>query len=148
MSTFGLRVDAADVDWQIRMLKLFPEIVNKHFEPVMRTATASLSGEIQPNIPTRTGKARDTFKSSVTGNGLNMKGRVGWWYSSDPWYMNVVEYGAKEHKEVRHVSGKAWTHPGFSPRYFMRTAETKVRARNDALFAVALDRVVKDLTKK
>ena len=163
--SFGLRVHAADVDWQIRYLKLFPELSDKHFRPAMRKAVANLGNRIESDVPLgASGKARSTFKMTVSGKGLSLKGRVGWWYASDPWYVNVLEYGAKPHsiqpkgksgaKMLRFNAGGATIftrvvlHPGFPAMHFMRRAETTTRPSNDQEFERARDRVVNDLTVK
>ena len=88
---------AADVQWQILALKEFPKIANTHFYPAMHRAVRALKAEIVPTVPFRSGLARRTFKTQVSGNGLNIQARAGWFGMVDAWYINIVEYGARAH---------------------------------------------------
>lgn len=124
---------APDLDKQIDLLRHFPELTDQHYRPAAKRNIANLKSFISARIPELTGRARDTFKSRVTGKGMGISGRVGWFNSGDPWYPNVLEYGAKEHpiepgKEVRALRwmvGGKWAfakrveHPGISALGFM-----------------------------
>lgn len=107
-----IKATSADVDKQIELLKFYPEILKKHYRPAMYRAVNGLSKRIKPTIPEDTGRARDTFKASVVGSGINMEGRVGWWGQDKPWYINIMEYGSKRHpinkgKETRTKKNRA-----------------------------------------
>lgn len=156
---FSIRVAAADVDWQIRLIEHFPDIADRHFKPAMSDAVGRLAREIEPNIPIRTGTAAAKFRDAVTGKGMRLTGRVGWWGAGQPWYINVVEYGAKEHEipagggqRPLHLVG-GWVmgpvhHPGFGARNFMRKADEATRQRNVERFEQARDKTVSDMTVK
>lgn len=94
-----IKVDmtSPDLDRQIELLKLYPEVLEKHFKPVLMSSVKALEARIRPNIPTKSGKAAKSFGSKVTGKGINLTGRVGWYDKNDPWYPNVLEYGARPH---------------------------------------------------
>ncbi len=95
----SIKIDltASDVDKQMEVLKHFPELAEKHYRPVVTRDAAALRASIQPQIPIRSGRAAKTFGSKVTGRGFSLKGQVGWYDKSDPWYINIVEYGARPH---------------------------------------------------
>lgn len=146
---FSIRVDAADVDWQIRLLKEFPDIAQKHFKPAMEQAVGNLSREIEPAIPHATGRAESTYRQRVSGMGMRLTGRVGWWYAGDPWYVNVLEYGAGAHDINSYAPGLGvyiGRHPGFGARYFMRNADERTRAENVEKFDSAKDKTIRDMT--
>lgn len=95
-----IKVDmtADDLIKQIELLKFFPEILEKHFVPVLKRDVKELETRIRPTIPVLSGKAQRMFRSKVTGKGINLTGQVGWNSSKKaPWYINVVEYGARPH---------------------------------------------------
>ena len=148
---FSIRVDAADVDWQIRLIKEFPDIADRHFKPAMQEAVGRLATEIEPNIPRATGETASKFKQRVSGKGMRLTGRVGWWHATDPWTVNVVEFGAKAHDINSYVPGLGvyiGRHPGFPGRGFMKRADEVTRQRNVEHFEQARDRTVSDMTIK
>lgn len=148
---FSIRVDAADVDYQIRLLQQFPDISDRNFKPAMNEAVGRLAREIEPNIPHATERAADTFRQNVSGKGLRLTGRVGWWYASDPWYINVVEHGASAHDINSYAPGAGvyiGKHPGFGARHFMRNADEATRQRNVERFEQARDKTVQAMTVK
>jgi hypothetical protein len=91
-------VMSEDLDKQIMLLKVYPEIAEKHFRPAMEQATALAGVEVVSGIPVLTGYAISKFRTKVTGKALNITGYAGWPASrGQPYYINVVEYGAREH---------------------------------------------------
>lgn len=95
--SYKVSFEAADVQWQILMLQEFPKIANKHFYPAMHRATSAVYSAVYPNIPEDTGQAKSEFRKAVSGNGLNITGRVGWFGFVEGWYINFAEYGARAH---------------------------------------------------
>lgn len=155
-----IKVDmtSQDLDRQIHVLKFFPEIMDKHFKPALYRSVKSLEMAIRPNIPRLTGRAQKTFASRVTGKGVTLKGQVGWYRRGDPWYINVVEHGAKAH-EIKAKPGKflrlldgslvrSVKHPGFSKRGFMAAGFSAMQPKIDATLLQANEAVVKDLAIK
>lgn len=167
-----IKVDmsANELDRQIELLKVYPEILEKHFVPVLKRDVKLLEARIKPTIPVLSGKAQRAFGSKVTGKGVNLTGRVGWYDKKDPWYPNVLEYGAKAHplskgssirsKKAASISGGSmsgtpvkigdrWVtmkiHPGFSARGFMKTGYESMEPLINADLAQANEGVVKDL---
>lgn len=91
-------IQSPDLEKQIALLKYYPEIAEKHFRPAVEVSVAFLAGNIRPSIPTLSGRAQAAFGSKVTGKGLNITGHVGFGSGKRaPWYINVVEYGARPH---------------------------------------------------
>ena len=89
-----------DLQRQIDLLKLYPEIAEKNYRPALEQATALVEGSIRPTIPVLTGRAVRTFGAKVSGKGLNLAGKIGWAGArSDKaaFYINIVEYGARAH---------------------------------------------------
>lgn len=87
-----------DVDRQIELLKVYPEIAEKHYRPAFMALTQALTNEIRPTIPVATGKAVSKFRGKVTGNGVKLAASIGWAGGKKaPYYINVVEYGARDH---------------------------------------------------
>ena len=148
----------SDVDRQIEVLKHFPDLAEKHYRPVLKQDVSALYGQIKGDIPVRTGAARDSFGSKVTGKGFRLKGTVGWYDRSDPWYPNVLEYGAKAHAinvKPQKAQVLAWpggfskghsiAHPGFSAVGFMAAGYSAIKPRIENDLAMANDRIVADL---
>jgi hypothetical protein len=145
-----IRVDmtAPDLDKQIDVLRHFPDLAEKHFRPAVTRDVAALRALIQPNIPVRTGSAAKSFGSKVTGKGFGIKGQVGWYDSSDPWYPNVLEHGAKPHEMNVYAPGLGRyirTHPGFSARGFMAAGYSAFKPMLEADLAQANERIISDL---
>jgi hypothetical protein len=95
---------APDLERQMELLKAYPEIVEKHFGPTLKRDVKTLAERIRPTIPVLSGKAQRTFASKVTGKGINLTGTVGWYKKNSPWYINIVEHGAKPHPLNKGVS--------------------------------------------
>lgn len=155
----AIRVDMSsnDLDRQIQLLKFYPEIVEKHFKSALKSAVKMTEAQIRPNIPVLTGTARDSFKSRVTGKGIDLQGQVGWWGKSKAWYINIVEYGAKPHKIVAKDGGflgfgstvvRSVNHPGFSKRGFMAAGFSAVQPIINADMAKASEGVVNEMAVK
>lgn len=139
---------AADVQWQIEMLKLYPEIANNRFYPAMHRAVADLRNTIEPTIPVASGFGKSAFQSQVSGKGLNIKGRVG--FEGKAWYMNVVEYGARAHGMgyIPNLNVRIDMHPGMEPRKFMEKGFEKSQGRIESEMEIANQQVVNDLVVK
>ncbi len=93
-------LNSEDLKNQIKKLDGFQEAAEKNLRPAMQRATSMLFSAIQPTIPTLTGLSRSSLEARITGKGLNLSGSVGWNRSSgkrQPWWINIVEYGAREH---------------------------------------------------
>lgn len=93
-----ISMTSSDVNRQIEALKALPKIATRHYRPALSKITKQLKGQILPNIPVATGRARAGFGSKVTGSTItSLKGAVGWYDKNDPWYPNILEHGAKSH---------------------------------------------------
>jgi hypothetical protein len=155
-----IRIDmtSPDLDKQIELLKFYPEILEKHFRPAVLSSVKGLEARIKPTIPKRTGKAARSFGSKVTGKGINLTGRVGWYDRRDPWYPNVLEHGAKPHEIKSQKTGgflffggkyaRVVQHPGLSKRGFMAAGFSAMKPAIESLLAKANEGVVKDLALK
>jgi hypothetical protein len=93
-----------DVDRQIALLKLYPEIAEANYRPAMEESVDLAAASIVSGIPVRTGYAIEHFGTRVTGKGLNLTGEVGWWGKHSAWYINIVEAGAMAHPVESGVS--------------------------------------------
>lgn len=151
-------ITAPDVDRMMEVLKHFPELAEKHYRPALTLDVAGLKAQIEPQIPVRSGRAAKTFGSKVTGKGFNIKGRVGWYDKSDPWYIRLVESGVKGHAiEVAPVKKQvlAWPggfskghtikHPGLSARGFMAAGFSAMQPVIENDLAQANERILADL---
>jgi len=155
---YKIDMTSNDLDKQIALLKFFPEVVEKHFRKLLVTDVSKLWSVIRGQIPKRTGKAMSKFRKSVTVKGINLSGKVGWWGSNQPWYINVVEYGARAH-EIKAKPGK-WLrlqggryvksvrHPGMSKRGFMAAGFAALKPMIDADMLAAGNAVLKELEVK
>ncbi len=156
----SIKIDltASDVDKQMEVLKHFPELAEKHYRPVVTRDVAALRASIQPQIPVRFGRAAKTFGSKVSGRGFSITGKVGWYDSDDPWYINVVESGAVSHDidvKPRNAHVLAWngnfsmghtiSHPGFSARGFMAAGYSAMQPVIENDLAMANERIIADL---
>ena len=146
----SIRVDmsSTDLDKQLELLRFYPEVMAKHFRPRMFAAVGGLKKDILPNIPRKTGKAQATFGSKVSGRGINMMGRVGWYDRNDPWYPNVLEHGAKPHDMNTYVPGLSKyikRHPGLSAVGFMAAGFEGRQSQIENEMAVASEAVVREL---
>jgi hypothetical protein len=149
---------ASKVDEQMEVLKHFPDLAEKHYRPAVVRDVSALRALIQPTIPVLSGISAKTFGSKVTGKGFRIKGQVGWYDSGDPWYINVVEHGAKGHSINLTPQKKtvlAWPggfskghtvdHPGFSARGFMAAGYSTMQPIIDNDLAQANERIIADL---
>ena len=155
--SFKIDMSSNDLDRQIELLKFYPEVMEKHFRSALEQAVKLAKEEIRPNIPTMTSRAQRTFKSRVTGTGVNLTGQVGWWGGgkTSAWYINIVEHGAKPHEIVsRDPGGFLWFgghayrtihHPGFSARGFMAAGFSAVQPMINAEMRRASEGVVKEM---
>ncbi len=156
--SFSVSVTSPDLDRQMAVLKYYPEIAAKHWYPAMQGAARDLKTIIEPTIPVLTGRARSMFKARATGKGTNIEGRVGWWGAGQPWYINVVEYGARPHViRPKKEGGFLWFggkyrfeafHPGFAGRGFMARGFEQGEARVVQRVATANERIVNELAVK
>ena len=155
----SVRVDmsSTDLDRQIALLKFYPELVEKHFKSELYRAAALTKNEILPTIPVMTSDARNTFKSRVTGKGIDMQAQIGWFGKDSAWYINIVEYGAKPHKIESKEGGFLWfggrvvksvNHPGITARKFMANGFERVSPKVSTLMAGASERVVNEMAVK
>jgi len=145
------KLTSTDLNRQIELLKYYPEVLKKHFRPVLKRSVQALESRIRPTIPRETGLAESTFDSKVLGTGVNMTGLVGWRDADDPWYMNVVESGAKPHEMNTFAPGLGkyiTRHPGFSKRGFMAAGFSAMKPVIEAQMANAAEEVVKELALK
>lgn len=145
-----IKVDmtAPDVDKQIAVLQHFPDLAEKYYRPAVTRDVLALRGMISPNIPVLSGLAAKTFGSKVTGKGFGIRGQVGWYDRSDPWYPNVLEYGAGAHEMNVYAPGLGSfvkTHPGFSARGFMAAGYSAMQPIIEADLAQANERIISDL---
>lgn len=148
--SYSTQFSAADVQWQIQMLREFPAIGNKHFYPAMHRATNTIKSAVEPNIPVRTGLARREFRKAVSGGGMNITGRVGWKFGTQAWYVNILEYGAKAHA-IGYVPSLGVTiqkHPGLPALKFMEKGQEDAQGKVDPEMARAAEAVVNELARK
>ena len=135
----------SDLDKQIDLLKFYPEVMEKHFRALMAKDVAMLHSKIRGTIPRRTGTAASKFKKSLSGKGINMTGRVGWWGANQPWYINAVEYGAKPHAIPNNRRFNKKPHPGFSARGFMEAGFSAMQPRINADMKAASEATLKEM---
>ncbi|MGA2504200.1 MAG: hypothetical protein ABSG01_08940 [Anaerolineales bacterium] len=93
-------VISEDLKNQIAKLDGIQEAAEKNLRPAMQRATSMLLSAVEPNVPSLTGLSRSSLETRITGSGLDLTGTVGWNRGSgkrSPWWINIVEYGAREH---------------------------------------------------
>jgi len=147
--SYKVDVQAADLDWQIQMLAIYPEIANKHFYPAMHRAANALMGAIEPNIPDATGLLKSRFRKAVSGKGLFITARVGFPNFAGVAYVVPLEYGAQPH-EIGYVPGldvSIRMHPGISARGFMAHGLEQAQGEINAEMQIALMGVTDELGK-
>ena len=147
--SYKVEVHAADVDWQIQALIIFPEIVNKHFYPAMHRSANALVGAIEPNIPEKSGLLKSRFRKAVSGKGLFITARVGFANFVGVSYVIPLEYGAQPH-EIGYVPSldvSIRMHPGISARGFMAHGLEQAQSEIDNEMDIALRGVVNELGK-
>jgi hypothetical protein len=89
-----------DLKNQIAKLDGIQEAAERNLRPAMERAVSMLFSAIEPNVPVLTGLSRSSLETRITGSGLNLIGTVGWNRASErrvPWWINIVESGAREH---------------------------------------------------
>lgn len=156
---FKIDMTSPDLDKQIELLKHYPEVMEKHYKSRLVKVTSILFSSIRGSIPRLTGRAMSKFRKSVTGKGVNLTGRVGWWGGGNqPWHINVVEHGAKPHEikakpggYLRLMGGrfvKSVQHPGLSARGFMAAGFSALKPLMDAEMQQAGDAVLKEMEVK
>lgn len=141
-------ISSPKVDRQMEVLKYFPQLAEKYYRPAVQRDVSMLRGLIEPNIPSATGKAAATFGSKITGKGFRIKGQVGWYDKNDPWYINVVEHGAKPHEMNTYAPGlgkRIGTHPGLSARGFLAAGYSAMQPIIEEDLAQANERIISDL---
>ena len=144
---YNISFDAADVDWQIQMLTIFPEIANKHFYPAMHRSANTLMGAI--DVPYRTGLLYSKFRKAVSGKGLFITARVGFPNMAGVAYAIPLEYGAKPHEigYVPSLNVSIRMHPGLPARKFMEHGFHESQGHIETEMEQALHGVVNELAK-
>jgi hypothetical protein len=96
---YKVELQAVDLDWQIKLLELEPQIANSHLYPAMQRSVRALKTAIGSRMAFNdfTGDTRSTMQSKVSGQGMRMSGRVGWWGAGMPITPNILEHGAGPH---------------------------------------------------
>ena len=147
--SYKIEFSAVDVDWQIQMLAIFPEIANKHFYPAMHRSANEIQGAIEPNIPVATGILKSKFRKAVSGKGLNITARVGWPNFSGIAYVIPLEYGAKPHPigYVPNLDVTIRMHPGIPAMKFMEKGREETQNAVDPEMENAMRAVVEELAK-
>lgn len=153
--SFRADMTTSDLDRQIELLKHYPEVVEKHFRGMLVKNVSVLHSRVRKDVPVRTGNAQSKLRKSVSGKGINMQARVGWWGANQPWYINVVEYGAKPHvikakpgQYLRLLNGtyvKEVNHPGISKVGFMAANFSAMQPMLNTELKAAGDAVVKEM---
>jgi len=152
----AIKVDmtSADVDRQLALLHFYPEVMKKHFRSRLFQAVRGLQKHIVGTIPRKSRNAANTFGSRVVGTGINMKGQVGWYDKSDPWYPNVLEHGAKPHQISAKDNSALFFgehayrivhHPGLSARGFMAAGYSAMKPQIEESMRLASEAVVAEM---
>jgi hypothetical protein len=164
----SIQVDMSsdDVDRQIEMLKVYPEIAEKHYRPVLVKDVQVLKDMLLMGVPVRTGRAQKTLGSKVTGKGVSLQGEVGWYGKNAPFYIRMVDAGTKAHaiegygSKERGRTGilkfpgssgseavfrKSVQHPGVSARGFTQAAWDAAGPMVTQDLAMANDAIVQEL---
>lgn len=146
---YKVEFSAADVQWQIMVLREFPDIANRHFYPAMQRATATIKNVVEPKIPKKTGLALSEFRKAVSGKGMNITGKIGWPYGVKAWYVNVLEYGAAPHRIgfVPELGVRIVRHPGLKALKFMERGQAEAQSMTDPEMARAAEGVVNELAR-
>lgn len=151
-----IQMTSPDLDRWMELLKLYPEFFAKHFKPMLWRNVQKGKVATAAGVPRRTGKAAAAIRARVSGSGTRMEGVWGWYGKSQPWYINIVEHGAKAHKIVpRNADGwlrlqggryvKEVDHPGFAERRFMMAAYKALKPQLDADIQRANEAVLNEL---
>lgn len=146
---------AADLDMQVELLKYFPEIANRRYYPAMNRSAREVKSAIgsRMSFQDRSGATRRELNSRVSGRGLNISARVGWFGNVTAWYVNVLEYGADPHvigyvPKLGVQFGKRNPHPGVPPLKFVESAFNATKGMVDAEMDMASALVMADLEVK
>jgi hypothetical protein len=93
-------INSPDLNAQIEILKLFPQITAKHYRPALNMSVAAVASVVRPLIPRGpSGLLEDTFGTKVSGRLITtLKGQIGWFDKGDAWYANILEEGAVPHE--------------------------------------------------
>ncbi len=164
----GIKVDlsADKIDQQIELLKVYPEVAESHYRPVLIKDVQILKDMILMDVPVLSGRAQKALGSKVTGKGVRLEGEVGWYGAKgrSAWYIRLVEGGTKSHaiegygSKGRGRTGmlsfsagserlvrKSVQHPGVSARHFMQAVWERAREMVTQDISIANDGIVKDL---
>ena len=146
---------AADLNVQVELLKHFPEIANARFYPAMNRAAREVKSAIgsRMTFQDRSGNARRELTSKVSGRGLNISARVGWFGNVSAYYVNVLEHGADPHvigfvPRLGVQFGKNNPHPGVPPLKFVEGGFNDAKGMVEAEMEMASALVVADLEVK
>jgi hypothetical protein len=147
-----------DLQRQIELLKLYPEIFDNNFYPAMKDAAELVKNAIHPLIPVRTGYIAQTLGSRVSHSksaALSTSATIGYGkrFTDYPaWYIGPLNTGARPHdfSGARHIfiNGNWVTmthHPGFAGRHFQEDGFEAARTAVDARMAQAAEKVVQEL---
>ena len=153
---------SSDVDRQINLLNVYPEIANKYYGPTLRKDVQILKDMILMEVPVRTGRAQKGLRSKVTGQGTSIVGEVGWYRKKDPsFYIRFVDAGTAAHDitgrgagvlKFKSTSGggefrfaKSVQHPGVSARGFMQRTWDQAQTMVTTDLAMANEAIVREL---
>lgn len=146
-----VELHAVDLDWQIRLLELEPQIANKHLYPAMQRSVRVTRTAIGSRMTFNdfTGDTRATMQSKVSGRGMNITGRVGWWGSGTPITPNILEHGAVAHF-IGYVPGLQVIvdHPGLPALKFVQGGAEEAEPFVLQEMAQAANNITNDLAVK
>ncbi len=158
----SIKVDltSADVDRQIELLKVYPEIADKYYRPVLMKDVQVLKDMILMGMPEHMEKAQKRLGSRVTGKGTSLAGEVGWYRKGDPFWIKFIESGTKEHPvapdkgHTLHFFGKDGSEhftrrsvrvKGISARGFVQAAWNAAQSMVTQDLAMANEAIVREL---
>jgi hypothetical protein len=170
--SYRIEIENPNLMNAISQMEGFDGVWNAEHKAAMRQIVSAARALILPDVPVRTGKAKAAFRTSVAGSvgfgnsgdaafgeenvsGYGQKfvvGRVGWFGENQPWYINVVEYGAAAHEIVGNpllIFNGTFTHevehPGFAARGFMAGHADEVQALAENYIGQADERIAKQI---
>jgi len=158
----SIKVDmtSSDVDRQIELLKVYPELADKYYGPVLRKDVQILKDMIIMDVPVRTGRSQKRLGSKVTGKGTSLTGEVGWYRKGDPFYIHFPEGGTKAHTiepgkghilhffakdRSEHFTRKSVSVKGTSARGFVQNAWNRAQTMVTNDLAMANEAIVREL---
>ena len=160
----SMKVDMTsdEVDRQIELLKVYPEIADKYYRPVLMKDVQVLKDMILMGTPVRTGNAQKRLGSKVTGKGTSLTGEVGWYGASGQkaWYIRFPEGGTKAHEVSpgkghtlhfvdrngsEHFTRRSVQVKGISARGFVQSAWETAQSMVTQDLAMANEAVVQEL---